>query len=349
MLTKFRLDSAHDMTRWDAFIDAHPKGTPLHRSGWLKTISEAYTLDPWLFVLEDSSMKVKALVPFFKMRHLFKGNRLVSLPFSDYCVPLGLNESSVLDMLQRILEMSDLDVKGIEIRGYLNNAPGFISYPYYKHHILRLHPDPQEVLKQVDKRTIQYSIRKATREGVALIEDRTQKGMEEFFKLYILTRKKHGIPSHPKAFFLALERNIVEKGQASVLLAVHDSRVVAAGIFMNHRRTVYYKYNVSDPARSVKVVPNHLLTWTAIERGCHRGYEILDFGRTAPDNAGLMRYKNMWGTEVEDLPYICYPASTRPSLSTENGTLYWLAKHIWRHLPESLASKVGPTAMKYLG
>lgn len=349
MIATYKLSEENDLHRWDEFVESHPGGTPFHLSGWLKTISQAYGIHPWLFVSEDGKGSIEALVPFFRLKRLLGGYRLVSLPFSDYCGPIGLESSVVHRLLLDLCDNPSLKATCIEIRNHLEEPSGFVARPYYKRHFLRLCPDPQEVLKGIDKRTIQYNIRKARREGVEIVENNTPTGIEEFFRLYILTRKKHGVPHQPIEFFQALARNMIDPGRASVLLAIHKSVVIAAGLFMKHKKTVYYKYNVSDPTYLVKIVPNHLLTWTAIEKACAEGFEALDFGRTAPDNAGLMRYKQMWGAEVHDLPYYYYPASAASSANAESGTIYRLAKRIWGHLPESVVSKLGPMMMKHLG
>jgi len=104
MSAMFRLDDDDEMLRWDAFIDAHPEGTPLHRSGWLKTISRTYAIDPWLFVSEDAAGAITALAPFFRLKRPLYGYRLVSLPFSDFCGPLGLERTDVRQLLQKVLE-----------------------------------------------------------------------------------------------------------------------------------------------------------------------------------------------------------------------------------------------------
>ena len=349
MIGTIQLSDERNMRRWDEFATSHPDGTPFHLSGWLKTISQTYAIDPLLFVSEDGTGAIAALAPFFRLKRFPSGYRLVSLPFSDYCFPLGLGKAYIQQVLLDILEKPDLKDNYIEIRGSLEDPPGFVARHYYKRHVLRLRPDPQEVLKGVDKRTIQYNIRKARREGVEILEDNSPKGIEEFYRLHLLTRKKHGVPHQPIEFFQALARNMVDKGQAFVLLAVHKSSAIAAGLFLKHKKTVYYKYNVSDPTSLIRIVPNHLLTWTAIERACLDGFETLDFGRTAPDNSGLMRYKQMWGADVQELPYFYHPASAASSTNAENGMIYRLAKGIWRHLPESIMSRLGPTIMKYLG
>ncbi|MGB7297135.1 MAG: GNAT family N-acetyltransferase [Candidatus Aminicenantales bacterium] len=343
-----RLSDEREMKRWDEFASAHPKATPFHLSGWLKTISETYAIDPWLVALEDANGKIAALTPFFRLKRLLGSRRLVCLPFSDYCFPLGLEEAHVDQLLLEIIREPNLRAKSIEIRGPIESPSGFSACSYYKRHLLRLNGDPQEVLKGVDKRTIKYNIRKARKEGVEIIEENSTKGIDDFFRLYVLTRKKHGVPHQPVEFFRALARNIIDHGHASLLFASQKSLIIAAGLFLRLNKVVYYKYNVSDPYFLTKTAPNHLLTWTAIERACLDGFEYLDFGRTAPDNAGLMRHKQMWGAGIHDLPYFYHPPSSIKSTNVESGIFYKLTTRIWRRLPEPMAAKLGPVIMKYL-
>lgn len=54
--------------------------------------------------------------------------------------------------------------------------------------------------------------------------------------------------------------NMISKGHASILLAIWDSKTIAAGIFIKFKKTIYYKYNVSNPLYMSKKAPNHLLT-----------------------------------------------------------------------------------------
>ena len=349
MLTLFHLDNVLEMKRWDTFVDAHPDGTPFHLSGWLKSIHETYSLEPWLFVLEGKEQSINALAPFFRMKHPFQGNRLVSLPFSDYCAPLGLDEAFVLELLQRIIDKAVLFAKKIEIRGPIPDMPDFNTRLYYKRHTLQLSPDPENVMNRIDKRTIRYNIRKAQREGLDIVEANNPKGIEAFQRLHILTRKKHGIPHQPKSFFMALARNLLAQKRAFLLLAAHDSQVIAASFFMEHQKTIFYKYNVSHPTMLIKFSPNHLLTWKAIERGCRSGFERLDFGRTDPGNQGLMRYKKMWGAEVQDLPYCYSPASAHPFFRREDSPSLKFYKQLWRHVPESIASRIGPEILRRFG
>ena len=97
--------------------------------------------------------------------------------------------------------------------------------------VLRLNNEEVRVFKDIDKKTIKYSIRKAQKAGVKIVEENTMNGIEEFYRLSILTRKKHGVPSQPKIFFLNLYKYVILKGLGSIYLALSDSEVIASGFF----------------------------------------------------------------------------------------------------------------------
>jgi CelD/BcsL family acetyltransferase involved in cellulose biosynthesis len=164
-----------------------------------------------------------------------------------------------------------------------------------------------------------------------------------------MTRKKHGIPSQPENLYRSLVRNMVDKGMASILLAVFESKVVAGAILLKMANTVYYKYSASNPDVLSRISPNHLLAWTAIEGACFQGFQYFDFGRCAPDNEGLMRYKRMWGTQEKVLAYAFYPRSSGASMRSEHGRAIEILKWLWRLLPNPLIELVGPKLLKYFG
>ena len=205
------------------------------------------------------------------------------------------------------------------------------------------------VRKNIDKRTIQYSIRKAERVGIEIKEENNQYGIEEFYRLNMLTRKKHGVPSQPKKFFENLLDHMISKGHAFILLAIYDSKAIAGSMFFKANKIIHYKYNASDPDYLKKTSPNHSLTWHAIKQGCMEGYRFIDFGRTSPDNKGLMRYKEMWGAETIDLPYFYYPQIKGASSTEESGLLYRMVTGVWRSLPDPIIEKIGPMIYKHMG
>jgi len=350
MMNKFSLSNFDEMKRWDDFVIAHPSGTAFHLSAWLKSIYLTYSLEPLLYVAQNESGEMSGIFPFFFIKSPYIGARIVSLPFSDYCGPLTAQSMEEENILQEIINRYRDKVSYIEIRGAIQSESNFIRYDYYKCHTLELASNPGDVMKKLEKKSIQYGIRKAQKSGIEIREDNTPVGMEEFYRLNRITRKKHGVPSQPLKFFKNLYDQMIVSGHSFILLAFDESRCVAAGYFTRMKDTIYYKYNASDNEylASTKKTPNHLLTWTAIEKASQAGYKFFDFGRTSPDNTGLMRYKEMWGATARDLPYYYYPQIKGATSKEGSGASYRILTTIWRSLPDSIVETIEPFIYKHM-
>ena len=349
MLIKYSLYNEAETKRWDDFIKAHPNGTPFHLTSWMKTIHETYSFKPILYVFTDKDCKMLGVLPCFLLKGLFSGTRIISNPFSDYCGPLFQDNNMENELFEKIIKDNDSRVKHIEIRNSLPDYLNCKGINYYKHHIIELDSDPANIFNKFNKKTIQYSIRKAERAGVRIIEENSIHGIEEFYRLNKLTRKKHGIPCQPKQFYYNLYKNMISRGVASIILAIYDSKAIAAGIFLKSNDTVFYKYNVSDPEFLINKVPNHLLTWNAIQQAIDKGCKKFDFGRTSINNKGLIRYKEMWGAKAFDLSYSYYPHGSGVSETKEDGFTYRMLTSAWRILPDILAENLGPRIFKHFG
>jgi len=275
------------------------------------------------------------------------GKHLVSIPFSDYGGPLFKDKAREKAAVKQILAAHSSECKYIEIRGPVPSDSGFIEHNYYKRHLLDLSPQLRIIRKKINKRTIQYSIRKAERMGIKIREATDAEGLAEFYRLNLLTRKKHGVPAQPKKFFENLLQYVLAPGHGFLLLAIYNSEPVAGSLFLRLGQGVHYKYNASNPAYLGRTTPNHLLTWHAVRQSHEAGYKFMDFGRTSPDNAGLMRYKKMWGADERDVPYFYYPEIKGASATEESSWMYKKVTNLWRSLPGKVAEKLGPMLYKY--
>lgn len=345
-IEKCSISNQSEMEKWDDFVNAHPRATPFHLSCWLHTIHESYQFNPLLYALINEKGEISGVFPFFKVKGLFNGKQIVSLPFSDICGPL-VNYHQEKIVFKKIIDENLKTVRCIEIRGPLYNADDFYRDDSYLHHSIRLSEDPAEVKKNFNKRTVLYSIRKAIKAGVAIREENSLFGIQEFYRLHLLTRKKHGVPAPPFEFFKKMFEHMISKGFGFISLAEWNSKIIAAAVFFKFRESLYYKYNASDPQYIAQKTPNHLLTWHAIEQACLKGYQIFDFGRASVANSGLIRYKEMWGAHRENLSYYYYPKYNSFSIR-ENSFLYTLFTKIWRLAPDLVAEKLGSQIYKYL-
>lgn len=348
MLDQISLQNESEVILWDTFVKKHAAGTPFHLTCWLRTLHESYGFKPLLYVYKNGDGDISSIFPCFLIRSLFSGSRIVSLPFSDYGGPLFNEDFGEKYIVREITKDYERSGKDIEIRSYLNENCGYSSHNYYKRHVLNLQSDLSDIKKGINKKTILYSIRKAQKAGVEIKEENSQYGIEEFYRLNLLTRKKHGVPSQPRKFFDKLFEHIILKGNGFILLAIYESKVIAASIFLKVGKQIHYKYNTSDPQYLRKANPNHLLTWHAIEKGVTEGFHFLDFGRTSPDNKGLIRYKEMWGMKSIDLHYNYYPQIRSAMASKESSFHYRMLTNIWRSLPDWIAEKTGSIIYKHI-
>lgn len=346
-ISNFSLDDKSAIEIWDNFIKSHPNGTPYHLSCWLRAIYETYSFKPNLYTIQNYNNELVGVLPCFASNGLFGKHKITSLPFSDNCGPLTQNYIQEGKLIQHLIDENQNKIKFLEIRSDLRNGISLHRYNYYKHHILTLNKNPDDLKLNIDKKTIQYSIRKSKKAGVKIVEENSYFGMEQFHRLHELTRKKHGVPCPPFLFFKKLFENIISQGYGFILLAKYDKQVIAAGIFLKLNDSIYYKYNASNPQFLKSKAPNHLLTWQAIKEACLNGYKIFDFGRTSPENSGLMRYKEMWGAKRLDLPYYYYPQNDSFA-PTESSILYRIFRNFWRKTPSIIVNKIGPKIYKLM-
>ncbi|HUI90877.1 MAG TPA: GNAT family N-acetyltransferase [Chitinivibrionales bacterium] len=346
--TPLSLDDAAAMAQWDSFVKSHAEGTPYHLSGWMKTIAATYGFKPLLYAAKDAADEVAAVLPFFIIKNIMNGKRSVSLPFSDYGGQLLGEACKNEDVFSGICNKNPNLFKQVELRGGLPFSTSFVSNACYTRHVLDLQRDVETVYKNINKRTIQYSIRKAEKAGVTVTERRDAAGMEEFVRLNSLTRKKHGVPSQPRKWFDHLVEKIIVRGDGFILLAALDSRIIGASIFLICGNSLHYKYNASDPSILHTVSPNHLITWTGIKWGIEHGFRRLDFGRTSSDNEGLMRYKEMWGTQAIAIPYYYFPKVVGASSVNEKSLPYRIYTAGWRMLPDPVAELASSVVFRFL-
>ncbi len=334
---------------WDRYVESHALATPCHLSMWLNAIRKTYGFDPLLFVARDERHSPLGIFPLFRIRGAFAGIRIVSLPFSDYGGPLCDSTSVEEEFIKHIRDACPDGIRYLEIRGGLKAPGDLLPYSYYKRHVMNLSEGIAALQRKIDRKTIQYCIRRSEKAGVTVRRDNSRAGLDAFYHLNNLTRRKHGVPSQPRAFFENLFAGILAKNAGFIMVAEHESSVVAASFFLTVGKQIHYKYNASDPAQIKRLSPNHLLTWRVITWGIEQGYTALDFGRTSPDNEGLIRYKNMWGMEDRELPYFYYPRVKGAASTKESGLGYRLATSMWRRLPLPLMEVSSSILYKHLG
>ena len=337
--------------RWDNFVAGQEDGSIFHTAAWARTIREAYGYDPRYYVLEDNNGMLKAGMPLYQIKSALTGNRLVCLPFSDICLPLG-EEADIGLLIERAKQdIEDGAASYLEIRGLPGSISpaqlGLESHDYHLLYVLDLETDTNAVQKRFHN-SIRRGIRQAEKRGVVVRMTDDESDLKRFYKLHISTRKKLGVLPQPGSFFKALYRNVISKGLGFTGLAEADGRVIAGIVFLQYGDTVYYKFNASDE-RYLQKRPNHLVTWEGINYACAQKYRYFDFGRCSPDEEGLRTYKTRWGAGEIKLPYFYFPRVKGITSVAENSTRYKIMR-LFSHLaPQCVFEAAGSLLYRHFG
>jgi lipid II:glycine glycyltransferase (peptidoglycan interpeptide bridge formation enzyme) len=106
-----------------------------------------------------------------------------------------------------------------------------------------------------------------------------------------MTRKEHGLPPQPFHFFKKIHDHIISKNLGVVVLASFDRENVAGAIYFHIGEKAVFKYGASDK-KFQHLRANNLVMWEAIKWYSQNGYRSLCFGRTEPENQGLLQFKS---------------------------------------------------------
>lgn len=328
-------------SRWAELTARRPAASVFHSREWLQSLRRAYGFEPVAITTCPPGAALVNAIPLCRVRSMLTGNRLTSLPFSDHCQPLGTQEeiAAILPSLIETLENEKL--KYIELRPLEPvPLPKFAPSQKFILHTLDLRRPPDEIFREFHESCIRRKIRRAAREGLTAEAGRTREFIDEFYRLQVATRQKHGLPPQPKRWFECLMASMGEK--AEIRVARFQGRAVAAILMLRHNRTETYKYGCSDAADS-SLGGTQLIFWEAIKDACARGMQTLDLGRSDIEETGLQMFKQRWGAKAQTIAYFEYPlrrnaARLNPGLTAK----------VFSRLPKLLLTAAGRLLYRHI-
>jgi len=136
----------------------------------------------------------------------------------------------------------------------------------------------------------------------------------------------------------------------TILLVIHKGQPVASSILLKFGEMVVSEFNC-DNGEFRNLGVNQFCDWEAIKLAYQEGYKIFSFGRTSPQNKGLMTHKSRWGTSVDNLPRFFFPASfhAKAAEEKESSWKYRLIKRISEKAPGDLFKLLGRLVYRHMG
>jgi hypothetical protein len=313
---------------WDSMIEEFSKANAFHRSGWTQVLQRTYGHKPF-YVRWSENGRDRALVPLMEVRSLFTGRRGVCLPFADACDALsGTKDSGLFAALCELGRSSGW--KHIEFRGSSiipREAPHSASY---LQHWLDLSDGTEKVYARFAP-SVRRALRKAKANGLTVEIGGSAELMRTYYRLHVLTRRRHGLPPQPRSFFENQHRYLLERGHGFVVIASARNRAIAGAVYYHMGKQALYKFGAADAAFST-VRPSNLVMAEGIRHLIEGGFQSLHFGRTSESNVGLARYKLGWGAIEETLHYYRYDLRGKKWTESSPGG-YSETSELFRYMP----------------
>lgn len=319
---------------WNARCLTRPDANVFQSAEWARVLLETYRWKPFYF--EHGN----AVLPLIEAESWITGRRGVSLPFSDFSVPVGCDSEQLLGLFNAALETGrSRKWKYIELRNGIDVLPGAVASQRFYSHELDLRPGPDTIFAGFDS-SVRRAIRKAEQEGVSVTLSADTEALCAFWRLYNQTRKKHGAPPQPFCFMRNIHQHLLSKGMGFIALARHDAEPIAACMFLDFGKRALYKFGASDMSLQQFRGMNAAF-WAGIKHYADRGFSSLSFGRTDVENDGLRRFKLGWGAREMILNYCKYDLARDKFIGLGECRGRHLATSVFRRLPIPVLRLVG--------
>lgn len=347
LLAIYELDPIRD-PRWPEFLARDHRASVFHAPGWLQALSHSYGYEPIVLTTTPPGQELANGAVFCRVDSWLTGRRLVSLPFSDHCEPLLQNTEELAEIGSFLQdELGQKSLRYVEIRP-LDSGSGmggmFFPLKTFCFHTLDLRPGIEQLFENLHKDCIRRKIRRARREGLSYERGTSPTLLHQFYELFVMTRQRHGLPPSPYQWFHNLRLSLGDTFQ--VHIAAKDGQPVAGILTLTYKDCIYYKYGASD-VRHNRYGGMPFLLWMAILEAKAAGLQQLDLGRCESDNAGLIAFKDRWGSERSTLTYWSLPTVSSPA--HPNGWKLRLAKTLFAHTPIPLRIAAGQILYRHVG
>jgi len=333
--------------RWPEFLSRHPQASVFHTSEWLQSLQSTYGYKPVVFTTSERELS-NGMV-FCRIQSWLTGNRLVSLPFSDHCQPLWVNDD--LKAILRFLHGHSVadgcryaEIRPLSVGGLFEDQPDFGVSEEFRFHSIDLRTDLQTIYRKFHDSCVRRKIKRAEREKLSLESGNSQELLRKFGHLLLLTRRRHRLPPQPMTWFNNLVRHFGDK--LTIHLLSKDGVPAASILTLSYKNSLVYKYGCSD-ARFHHLGGMPLLFWKTIQLAKEMGIEWFDLGRSSTDDPGLVVFKEHLGAAAAELKYYRDPSprSTKESLLHK---MQWVRQAV-ACLPKPMLVGVGNLLYRHLG
>ncbi len=327
---------------WDGFVRTQAAWTHCHLHGWKTVMERALGHECLYLAAREPDGTLAGVLPLVRVKSLWFGHYLVSMPFLNYGGPLG-SDPAVRALVEHAQGLAAHGrVKLLELR---SPTPLPVGLPVSHRKVavlLDLTPgEPETVWNGISPRLKSY-VRRTQKAGVTVAFGADQ--IPDFYRVFAPHMRELGTPTHARRLFETIVATFPD--DVWVGCARHGDQPVACGLALRWRDEIEVTW-ASALSNGDGLRPNVLLYWAFLERAAREGLRRFNFGRSTP-GSGPHEFKRRWGGHDEPLWwYECAAAAGTTTPSPESQT-YALGVRLWKHLPLALTTALGPRIVRYL-
>jgi lipid II:glycine glycyltransferase (peptidoglycan interpeptide bridge formation enzyme) len=310
-----------DRQRWDAFVDGLPSADPLQAWGWGE-VARTGGERPERILVVDERGRVRGVVAVL-VREARAGHRVLYAPHGPAWDALAPDAGPVLDALIEAMCRLGRRERGIVVKLDPRATPS-TSAPNLEAalrarglrqaradlqasttRVLDLRPGAAAVFAGLGKDT-RNLVRRASREGVdtRVVRDADASAYAVFASLLATTASRAGFRVRPAAAFDAIAAQYAPRGDAWLILAELQGRVIAGCLALTTGSRAFYMYAASLREPDLRHVnAPYAALWACIEVLAADGRETLDLWGVAepgdpladPGWAGFSLFKRGFG------------------------------------------------------
>jgi CelD/BcsL family acetyltransferase involved in cellulose biosynthesis len=280
--------------RWRT-LAATAQGSLFTSPPWIRSVCDTYGFTPQARIITDAAGRPTdgfAWVPISDVR----GDRLVSLPFSDRAEPLVSDRAAWFYLVEDALRTDapltirclDATTPTSDIRLRRSAQAAWHGTPLDK--------PVQEIYSSLSS-AARRNIAAADRNGVHVDALTGLDAVLVYHRLHVSLRKyKYRLLAQPVALFERIWQEFSSHDGIVTLLARFNGEPIAGAVYLVWNDALYYKFGASLAA-ALPLRPNDALAWTALRWASERGLRMLDWGLSDLDQPGLVAYKRKWASE----------------------------------------------------
>ena len=307
---------------------------------WSKFVHEVYDFPVYRFVSENNGV-VDGWLALVRVKHPIFGDYLATSPFGSYGGFAHLSVASRNVLLEKARSLgSDLGVDYVNVRFDGGDEPtpdGWIQHPNYCTYLVDLAPEPDQMMSTFSSDHRNH-IRKSFRKGFSVQFGHLDL-LDDAYEGLAHSMHELGSPYHSRSYLLAMAQAMGDNLEFVVAYGP-DSKIAGAGVFVSQDdRVTNLHANILRKYRADYA--GELLYWSVIERYCHKGFKVLDLGRSLI-GSGNETFKMKWKPRRQLLAYwyALIKGHELPDLNQKNPK-FQIAIWTWKRLPAFLVRWLG--------